>query len=165
MPPQRRRRGKGAAAPSARAAPCQCPMPSALPIFNMPVPPLYRRRMRFSNSALLMPQRSSSALGRMRRHRELIIHELIEHCRPRKASSIIIEQDCLMYRRGSGLDTQTASRSRGMAIFSLRPFRPQSYSISPPSWSVILRFVSTLPNPLDWGGATIGGPPVSSHSR
>jgi hypothetical protein len=33
------------------------PMPSVWPIFNMPVPPLCRRSMRFSNPALLMPQR------------------------------------------------------------------------------------------------------------
>src|SRR6516162_8359108 len=33
-------------------------MPSSLPIFNMPVPPLWRRGMRFSNSALLICRRA-----------------------------------------------------------------------------------------------------------
>ena len=50
-PLQRRR--KGAAAPSLRAGPCQCPCPAPCRS-EMPVPPLWSRRMRFSDSALFI---------------------------------------------------------------------------------------------------------------
>ena len=53
-----------AATSKGRTTPCTkaVPTPSVLPIFNMPVPSLWRRRTRFSSSALVMPHRSSSAL-------------------------------------------------------------------------------------------------------